>query len=146
MKCIRCGSDVDNTLYCDDCTQKIDLACKSGQSAPKTNTCKRCGNLILGREYVPGTKGWCNDCLDAAIAQDKKSKKGRLLQTEAAKKYEGQYHGYVVDLNRQHVEALERCYARTVASADGRDYRIQDYIRAIVWAYIVERDPEYTEE
>jgi hypothetical protein len=42
------------------------------------------------------------------------------------------YHGYLVNLNPKEVEACERAFNRTKAAADGEDWAIQDFLRALI--------------
>ena len=67
MECPKCGLELDDkTIVCPNCKKVLKVVCPVCKTINKTNTCKKCGYVIIGK---------CNKCGKINLTGDKKCKK-----------------------------------------------------------------------
>ncbi len=67
MECPKCGLEIDErTIVCPNCKKVLKVVCPVCKTINKTNTCKNCGYVIIGK---------CNKCGKINLTGDKKCKK-----------------------------------------------------------------------
>ncbi len=67
MECPKCGLELDEkTIVCPNCKKVLKVVCPVCKTINKTNTCKKCGYVIIGK---------CNKCGKINLTGDKKCKK-----------------------------------------------------------------------
>lgn len=68
MKCLKCNHDIDdNMLVCPNCKKVLKLVCPKCNTINKTNTCKKCGFMIITKCHKCGKinqtiNGTCSKC------------------------------------------------------------------------------------
>lgn len=68
MKCPKCNKEIaDNVLVCPGCKKVLKLACPKCKTINKSNTCRKCGFVIVGKchkcgKINPTDKGKCSKC------------------------------------------------------------------------------------
>ena len=67
MECPKCGLEIDEkTIVCPNCKKVLKVVCPVCKTINKSNTCKKCGYVIIGK---------CNRCGKINLTGDKKCKK-----------------------------------------------------------------------
>ena len=67
MECPKCGFEIDdNATSCPNCKKVLKIVCPKCKTLNKTNTCKRCGYVILTK---------CHNCGKISLAEKGKCKK-----------------------------------------------------------------------
>ena len=67
MECPKCGLEIDErTIVCPNCKKVLKVVCPVCKTINKSNTCKNCGYVIIGK---------CNRCGKINLTGDKKCKK-----------------------------------------------------------------------
>lgn len=67
MECPKCGLEIDEkTIVCPNCKKVLKVVCPVCKTISKSNTCKKCGYVIIGK---------CNKCGKINLTGDKKCKK-----------------------------------------------------------------------
>lgn len=67
MECPKCGLELDEkTIVCPNCKKVLKVVCPVCKTINKTNTCKKCGYVIIGK---------CHKCGKINLTGDKKCKK-----------------------------------------------------------------------
>lgn len=67
MECPKCGLEIDDkTIVCPNCKKVLKVVCPVCKTISKSNTCKNCGYVIIGK---------CNKCGKINLTGDKKCKK-----------------------------------------------------------------------
>lgn len=67
MECPKCGLEIDEkTIVCPNCKKVLKVVCPVCKTINKSNTCKNCGYVIVGK---------CNKCGKINLTGDKKCKK-----------------------------------------------------------------------
>ena len=67
MECPKCGLEIDEkTIVCPNCKKVLKVVCPVCKTINKSNTCKNCGYVIIGK---------CNKCGKINLTGDKKCKK-----------------------------------------------------------------------
>lgn len=68
MKCPKCNKEIaDNVLVCPGCKKVLKLACPKCKAINKSNTCRKCGFVIVAKCHKcgrinPTDKGKCSKC------------------------------------------------------------------------------------
>ncbi len=68
MNCPKCNAEIpDNAITCPNCKKVLKLVCPKCQTVNKTNTCKKCGFVIVSKCHQCGKinqtiKGKCSKC------------------------------------------------------------------------------------